>query len=71
VIVCLCHAVCERQLEELVEKGEATTAAEVEKRCGAGGDCGSCRQDIERIIERVTLRPPAAGPSLPVIQPRA
>jgi bacterioferritin-associated ferredoxin len=70
MIVCLCHAVSERQLEELVEKG-AVTPAQIEQKCGAGGDCGACRQDIERIIERVSLRPPASrNLQLPVIQPR-
>jgi bacterioferritin-associated ferredoxin len=66
MIVCLCHAVCERDLEAMVETG-AETAAEIERRCGAGGDCGACKPDIERIIERVTLRPPS-GHHLPVLQ---
>jgi bacterioferritin-associated ferredoxin len=70
MIVCLCHAVSERDLENLVESGACATAADVEKACGAGGDCGACRQDVERVIERVSLRPPTAGPALPVIQPR-
>ena len=65
MIVCLCHAVCERDLEAMVQAGAETTA-EIERRCGAGGDCGACRPDIERIIEKVTLRPPS-GPSLPVL----
>jgi bacterioferritin-associated ferredoxin len=68
MIVCLCHAVSEHELEKLVENG-AETPAQIEQKCGAGGDCGACHQDIERIIERVTLRPPASGLDLPVIQP--
>ena len=65
MIVCVCHAVCERELQAIVEGG-AQTPAEVERRCGAGGDCGVCKADIERVIERVTLRPPQ-GLSLPVL----
>jgi bacterioferritin-associated ferredoxin len=50
----------------VIEAG-AHTPAEIERRCGAGGDCGVCRADIERVIEKVTLRPPPPGPSLPVL----
>jgi assimilatory nitrate reductase catalytic subunit len=67
MIVCVCKAVCERELEQLVEAG-AESPEQIERHCGAGGDCGSCRPDIERIIERITLRPPAPG-SLPVLPP--
>ena len=54
VIVCVCHAVCERRLEAVISAG-ADTAEKVERHCGAGGDCGACRPDIEHLIERVSL----------------
>jgi bacterioferritin-associated ferredoxin len=63
MIVCVCNGVCERRLEAVVAGG-AHTLGEVERQCGAGGDCGTCRPDIERVIERVTLTPlrhPATG----------
>lgn len=67
MIVCICTATCERRLEAVIAEG-AHTVGEVERRCGAGGDCGSCRPDIERVIERVTLGAPRHG-SLPVLAP--
>ncbi len=49
MIVCLCRNVTERKLRELVCDG-ARTVQSVERRCGAGGDCGSCREQIREII---------------------
>lgn len=62
MIVCVCHGVCERRLEALVVAG-ADTPDKVERQCGAGGDCGTCRPDIERLIERISLGAPRiSGP---------
>ena len=66
MIVCICRGVCDRHLEALVASG-AHTLQQVEQACGAGGDCGSCRDEVERIIDRVTLcspQAPIATPSL-------
>jgi bacterioferritin-associated ferredoxin len=60
MIVCVCHGVCERRLEAVVAAG-AHTLGEVERQCGAGGDCGACRPEVERIIDRVTLTAPRCG----------
>jgi bacterioferritin-associated ferredoxin len=56
VIVCVCRAVCERHLRAVIAQG-AMTAAEVEAACGAGGDCGTCRPDVERLIEQAAPQP--------------
>ena len=42
MIVCLCHGVSEKKLEQIIEDGADSLKA-VERACGAGGDCGSCR----------------------------
>jgi bacterioferritin-associated ferredoxin len=60
MIVCVCHGVCEKRLQAVVEAG-ATTPEQVERQCGAGGDCGACRSDVERVIELVTLGAPRLG----------
>jgi bacterioferritin-associated ferredoxin len=57
MIVCVCTATCERRLEAAVAAG-ADTPEKIERHCGAGGDCGACRPDIERLIERLTLGAP-------------
>jgi bacterioferritin-associated ferredoxin len=68
MIVCVCNAVCERRLEAAVAAGN-DTAEKIERHCGAGGDCGACRPEIERLIERITLGAPRcanhAGSTVP------
>jgi bacterioferritin-associated ferredoxin len=70
LIVCICNRVCERRLQALAEAG-ASTLEEVERLCGAGGDCGSCRPEVERILEDVAeSRAVSATPqlSLPMVR---
>ena len=61
MIVCICHGVCERRVEALAQAG-ADCLEKMERACGAGGDCGTCRADIEGIISRTRLVPPPALP---------
>ena len=49
MIVCSCFAVSSDEIEELVEEGADTVAA-VASSCGAGTDCGACRQQVAEII---------------------
>jgi bacterioferritin-associated ferredoxin len=49
MFVCICRAVTSARIRAAVESG-ASTVDEVEAQCGAGGDCGSCREEIEGII---------------------
>jgi bacterioferritin-associated ferredoxin len=69
MIVCVCNAVCQREIEHLIASGVDTPEA-IERHCGAGGDCGTCRPDVERLIQRAETRA-CASRSLPVIQPAA
>jgi bacterioferritin-associated ferredoxin len=50
MIVCLCHAVTERDLERVISDG-ATTVEEVGRRCGAGTDCGACLREVREKLE--------------------
>jgi bacterioferritin-associated ferredoxin len=68
MIVCVCNAICERRLEAVIIAG-ADTAEKVERNCGAGGDCGACRPDIERAIERTMGGPARRMASLPTLPP--
>jgi bacterioferritin-associated ferredoxin len=47
--VCICRAVTMSRIKAAVRAGAATVDA-VEEACGAGGDCGSCREEIEGVI---------------------
>lgn len=46
MIVCLCHAVRDRELDAAIAEG-ASTVEEVGRACGAGTGCGSCIPDVE------------------------
>jgi bacterioferritin-associated ferredoxin len=52
MILCVCQAVTDGEIDSAI-RGGARSAAEVARRCGAGGDCGGCLDAIEeRIAER-------------------
>jgi bacterioferritin-associated ferredoxin len=48
MIVCLCKNVCERRIRELARAGAETVGA-VGRACGAGTDCGACRDQIAEL----------------------
>ncbi len=56
MIVCVCRGISDRHLEALVRNG-ADTPQRLEELCGAGGDCGSCRDEVERIVDRAAVCP--------------
>jgi bacterioferritin-associated ferredoxin len=56
VIVCLCHGVDEIEIEDLVADG-ADSVPSIGRACGAGTDCGSCRGQIQEIIEAAADSP--------------
>ena len=47
--VCICRAVTLSRLQALAGSGVNTLDA-VERACGAGGDCGTCRADIAHVL---------------------
>jgi bacterioferritin-associated ferredoxin len=47
--VCICRAVTLSHLRSLIGSGADCLEA-VERTCGAGGDCGTCRDDIRRVL---------------------
>jgi bacterioferritin-associated ferredoxin len=54
--VCICRAVTLSHLEALAGSGVDNLDA-VEKACGAGGDCGTCREDIRRVLTAESRQP--------------
>jgi len=63
MLVCLCRGISDREVREVVARG-ATTLREVGKACGAGIDCGSCRDLIRTLIASCPSRgcdPPGAA----------
>jgi NifU-like protein len=52
-IVCTCFGVTDTEIERVVAENDLTTVEQVTNYCKAGGGCGGCRGEIEKIIERV------------------
>ena len=52
-VVCVCFGVTEKEIERVIEDNDLTTVEQVTNYCKAGGGCGGCRGEIEKIIERV------------------
>ena len=75
-IVCTCFGVTDREIERVVRENDLTTVEQVTNYCKAGGGCGGCHGEIEKIIERVQgerakeqrLPPPRQGGKLTTIQ---
>lgn len=54
--VCLCSAVTNQRVAEVVAAG-ASTCNEVAAACGAGSECGRCRRSIRAVIDSSQLEP--------------
>jgi NifU-like protein len=52
-IVCTCFGVTDREIEKVIIENDLDTVEQVTNYCKAGGGCGSCRGEIERIIEKI------------------
>ena len=48
--VCVCRAVTDKEVAAAIEGGAHSVEA-VTRACGAGGDCGACRGQIEDMLE--------------------
>ncbi|MBN2132048.1 MAG: Fe-S cluster assembly protein NifU [Sedimentisphaerales bacterium] len=66
-IVCNCFGVTEEEIERVVRENNLTTVEQVTNYCKAGGGCGGCHGEIEKIIARVqgdkVKEPPAPAPA--------
>ncbi len=66
-IVCTCFGVTEEEIERVIRENDLTTVEQVTNYCKAGGGCGGCHGEIEKIIVRVqgdkVKEPPAPAPA--------
>jgi len=56
-VICKCFGVTDLEIEAVVRDNNLRTVAEVTNHCKAGGACGGCHKDIERIIARIQGEP--------------
>jgi NifU-like protein len=52
-IVCTCFGVTDTEIERVIRENNLTTVEQVTNYCKAGGGCGGCKGEIEKIIERI------------------
>jgi NifU-like protein len=52
-VVCNCFGVTEKEIERVIRENDLATVEQVTNYCKAGGGCGGCKGEIEKIIERV------------------
>jgi len=52
-VVCTCFGVTEKEIERVIRENNLTAVEQVTNYCKAGGGCGGCKGEIEKIIERV------------------
>lgn len=51
-LVCFCHHVTRRQINEAIQQG-AKTIAEIQDKTLASTGCGGCQVDVEEILSQV------------------
>jgi NifU-like protein len=52
-VVCTCFGVTDTEVERVIRENNLTTVEQVTNYCKAGGGCGGCHGEIEKIIERI------------------
>ena len=52
-IVCKCFNVSEEEIERVATENNLSTVEQVTDYCKAGGACGQCRGEIQKILDRV------------------
>ncbi len=52
-IVCTCFGVTEKEVKRVIRENNLTTVEQVTNYCKAGGGCGGCQGEIEKIIDRI------------------
>jgi len=52
-IVCTCFGVTDLEIEKVIVENDLDTVEEVTNYCKAGGGCGGCKGEIQKIIEKI------------------
>ncbi|MCU0611929.1 MAG: Fe-S cluster assembly protein NifU [Candidatus Eisenbacteria bacterium] len=68
-VVCTCFGVTENEIERVIRENALTTVEQVTHYTKAGGGCGGCVADIQRILDQMGGTRPVAEPA-PVVKPR-
>lgn len=52
-VICTCFGVTDKEIEKVIRENNLTTVEEVTNYCKAGGGCGGCQAEIEKMIEKI------------------
>jgi len=52
-VVCTCFGVTDKEIERVIRENNLTTVEQVTNYCKAGGGCGGCQGEIEKLIEKI------------------
>ena len=52
-VVCTCFGVTDKEIERVIRENNLSTVEEVTNYCKAGGGCGGCKGEIEKIIDNI------------------
>lgn len=52
-IVCTCFGVTDKEIEKVIMENDLDSVEQVTNYCKAGGGCGSCRGEIQMIIDKI------------------
>ena len=55
-VVCTCFGVTEKEITRVITENDLTTVEQVTNYCKAGGGCGGCQGEIEKMLEKVQGR---------------
>lgn len=65
-VICTCFGVTDKEIERVIRENNLTTVEDVTNYCKAGGGCGGCQGEIEKIIEKMRgdkiIEAPASAP---------
>lgn len=52
-VVCHCFGVTDKEIERVMRENDVETLEELTNACKAGGGCGNCLPDLQKIMDRV------------------
>jgi NifU-like protein len=52
-VICTCFGVTDKEIERVIRENNLTMVEEVTNYCKAGGGCGGCQSEIEKMIEKI------------------
>jgi NifU-like protein len=67
-IVCTCFGVTDKEIEKVVLENNLDTVEQVTNYCKAGGGCGSCRGEIQMLIDKIRGKKQVGGQSVPEVK---